>query len=634
MSGIVGIWNMDGRRVDPELLDRLAEEQRHRNADGEGLWRDDSIAFKFQNRWITRESLGEIQPLVRYGSVVMFDGRLDNREELFNALGEQDLAGGDSDAGFVAAAYRRYGEEFAAKLEGDFAIALYDLTQQKLILARDGIGVRPLYYAQIGHSVLFASECKSILAHPECSRAPNRDMVSAYCLACFGQEREGWTFYEGISTVLPGQILVFAPEGIRKRIYWELEAGEFLKLGNYDEYVEAFREAFTRAVMVRLRSAFPVVVSVSGGLDSSSILCSAETIRRRRRLPCPDVRGAHLRVEETVLGDEDEYVRSIEGMYEISVDRVSPSGSGLISGPALEGLRCIEAPYLRGFTDFGHPLACSARSVGARVVLSGFFGDQLLSNRSYLVDLVRRARFRTLWQHVGTLEEYELGSKFDLLEQALHETLRGALPLSFWRLLRRLRAQLRRDRSWFTSESWRRARQAEAIQEFAYAGSAHQRGLYAMARAMYYAAALEWTNKYDASHDIETCYPFYDRRLIALVMSIPGEIVSHHGVPKALLRRAMQGVLPTAIEERSSKGDVTYEFNEGVGQYLDDEWGGAELSVRHGFLDEKRTRDWLASVRSRVHEDGCENSWLIADVVGLELWLQSIQGRHFQPLGG
>jgi len=108
-----------------------------------------------------------------------------------------------------------------------------------------------------GNTVVVASECKPILAHPRMEPKPNADMLAAYLLACMGHEREGWTFFEGISSVLPGQLVVIRPEAITKRIYWDFGVPEPIRFKTFEQYAEAFRYYFDQAVAEGMRSGTP-----------------------------------------------------------------------------------------------------------------------------------------------------------------------------------------------------------------------------------------------------------------------------------------------------------------------------------------------------------------------------------------
>src|SRR5260221_484061 len=156
MSGIVGLWNLDGRPVDEAVLARMSATLAHRGPDGEGRRLCGPAGLACQHVWVTSEEVGEVQPLVgRTGAALVMDGRLDNREELLPAL---DLPRSSSDAACALSAYETWGERFAERLNGDFALAVYDERAQRLLLVRDAIGIRPVYYFRSGRMFAFASE--------------------------------------------------------------------------------------------------------------------------------------------------------------------------------------------------------------------------------------------------------------------------------------------------------------------------------------------------------------------------------------------------------------------------------------------------------------------------------------------
>lgn len=629
MSGILGLWNFDGEPIEPALLAELSAIQAHRGADGNGCWTDGPVAFVFQNLWVTPESVGEIQPLVRQGTVVLFDGRLDNRPELLDMLADSPVSKDSSDAALVSAAYERFGETLPEKLAGDFALALYDIPQEKLLLARDGIGVRPLYYAPLGKGVMIASECKPILAHPKMTPKPNADMLAAYFLACFGQERQGWTFFDGIFSVLPGQLVVIRRQSVVKRTYWDFGVPEPIRFKTLDEYAEVFRYYFEQAVARRLRSAYPVAISLSGGLDSSSIFCTAETIRREGT-GYPKIVGIHMS-GNTPLADESRFVDEIERRYAVQVHRLPYTGAAFVKGSVSRGLRNIEAPYLRGMMDFDYPVERAAKGARARVLLTGIWGDQMLSNQAYWIDLAKRGQWSTVIRHVREFARwYTTESPKWYFQCLLHELLRAPIPGSWMPLAREARRRIRGDRSWFTPEFWRRARRAEVLQRFMAPGrTVYQRSVYETVRPMYYFLAMDWIDKVASRMQLSSSYPFFDRDLIRFLMAIPGEVPCWGGVPKALLRSAMKNTLPPEIAERRWKADATQEFNESVNRDFErfaKFLQGDVMSVKLGFLDGHRLASALRGLRNRIPEQGCSYTWQLVDIFALELWLQCFFG--------
>jgi asparagine synthase (glutamine-hydrolysing) len=633
VSGIVGIYNLDGQPVEPALLGMMAEALAHRGPDGLGRWIDGPVGLACQNLWVTLQSVGEVQPLVRPESVVLFDGRLDNRADLLNELEEiPGISRDSSDTALASSAYRRFGEQFAEKLNGDFAAVVYDVPERRLLLARDGIGVRPLYFSKAGESFLIASEIKPILAHPGVTAAPNADMLAAYLLACFGQERQGWTFFEGISSVLPGQLVVVTPRTFTKRIYWDFGEPQPTRVKTFPEYAEAFRHYFDQAVGRRLRSAYPVAVSVSGGVDSSSIFCAGETLRRNQKVECPKFLGVSI---ETTGPQSDErcFLAEIERHYACAIHRVPWSGMRFVTDSVRKAFWQMEAPYLRSVPDSDAPFFDAVRRLGARTVLFGTWGDQMLAGRAYLIDLFRRLRWIQVWRALKECARWNVDELPAFFRKDFFGALvRSYIPPTVMHFLRNSRRQLTSDRFWYTRQFWKRARRVERIQTFARFGkTAHQKALYQLVRPMYYDQVLQWCNKIAASNNCEYAYPFLDRDLISFLMAIPGDMVCATGVPKALLRSGMRGTLPAAIAERRWKSGTSQELNEAMEErfpeftrYLD---GGA-MAFELGYVDERRVQEALEKLRPLIHSDGCAITWRLGDLFGSELWLQSFFGSE------
>src|SRR5579872_6576296 len=167
MSGIVGIWNIDGRPVDRCVLARMSATLAHRGPDGERIWVNGAMGVACQLFRVTPEAQREVQPLVSGdGLVLVWDGRLDNRDDLLRLLEPSAPVSAESpDPDLALTAYRRWGAAFAEYLNGDFAVAVLDGTHQQILLARDALGVRPLHYCHTGRAIVFASEIKALLAH-------------------------------------------------------------------------------------------------------------------------------------------------------------------------------------------------------------------------------------------------------------------------------------------------------------------------------------------------------------------------------------------------------------------------------------------------------------------------------------
>jgi len=624
MSGIVGIWNLDGKPVEREVLARMSGTMAHRGPDGEEMWIRGQVGFACQLLRVTPESEKETQPLVgSSGNVLVFDGRLDNRDELLASLKDSyQVSPSSPDPDLVLAAYGEFGDRFPERLVGDFALALFDPRRQHLIMARDVMGIKPLYYSRIRDTLIFASEIKAILAHPDVLPRPNDDTLADFFLANVRDPE--MTFFEGISSLPPAHMALLTPQAFTKRRYWDFDSARRICLGSFEEYAIAFRHLFEQAVRRRLRSAHPVAVSVSGGLDSSSILCVAETLTRREP-NVPLVRGVSYTSTEGSPSDERVFLVEIEKKYEGTIHRVPMGPMGLVDGSE-EAVRQLEVPWLDEQWDNLCTFHRAIQHLGARVVLTGHWADQILFPQGYLVDLFRSLAWRKISTHLNEFglwltdaDPRHFPRRFFLGVVKYH------LPRPLYSLIRRLR--VKRDRPWYSKALQRRAfrRAWKQVANGWTPSSAHARSLYEEVRSAHHLLCMDWNNKMVSMHGLEMAYPFLDRDLLSFLMAIPGEILTWNGVPKALLRHAMGDVLPEAIVHRRWKADFTHLVNETVErdfprllQYLDREG----QTINRGYVSREVLNKSLEHLQSRIEGPTCEVAWSLSDLLGLELWLR------------
>ncbi|HUS20085.1 MAG TPA: hypothetical protein VMZ25_10585, partial [Terriglobales bacterium] len=172
---MAGIWNLDGEPVSREILASMSARMAHRGPDGETFWIQGEAGFAYQMMKVQPESASERQPLEHpAGITLVYDGRLDNREELLQKLPHSaGVSSASPDPEIVMAMYREWGEGFAQHLVGDIALAIWDGSKRRMLLARDVMAGRTLYHCRFGNTFLFATEIKTLLAHPLVNTAPN-----------------------------------------------------------------------------------------------------------------------------------------------------------------------------------------------------------------------------------------------------------------------------------------------------------------------------------------------------------------------------------------------------------------------------------------------------------------------------
>ncbi len=634
MSGILGIWNLDGRPVDNSVLTGIAKTLDHRGPDGESSWIQGSVGLGCRLFRVTPESAAEIQPCVHpSGAVLVFDGRLDNRNELLESLGNDSAVSLSSpDPALVMEAYAVFGERFIERLAGDFALGLFDTKKRRLFVARDAIGIRPLYYYQARDLFIFASEIKAILAHPRVAAQPHDD-----CLAGFLLERkldsEGMTFFKGVVSLRPSHMAVLTPEKFETRRYWDFDPAREIRFNSFPEYAEAFRHHFEQAVRRRLRSAHPVAVSVSGGVDSSSIFSVAETLRRCET-GHPGLLGFSCTSADGTPSDEKSFLLEIEQTYGTAIERI-PACPGIFPG-CKDAVWCAEAPFMDGQWNTTALFYQTARSRGARVLLTGHWGDQILFTPAYLFDLFDRFAWGQVWAHLNEFDRWFTDMEPGCLRRSFAlDLVRRHVPETAKPWLRRLRDKLTRsdrNRPWYTDDMRKRAWQFAHHQMHVNGRfpSAYARSLYEGARSKYYGLCMEWNNKVAAGHGLEIAFPFLDRDLISFLMSIPGEMQAWKGVPKAILREALRGTLPEAIRLRRWKADFTHLVNEGMERdypQLLRCLQTDELAVKLGYIKGNALKKDLERMRVRISGTDCAVSWSLSALLGLELWLQVFFGK-------
>jgi asparagine synthase (glutamine-hydrolysing) len=633
MSGIVGIWNLDGKPVEREVLARMSATMAHRGLDGEEMWIKGPVGFACQLSRITPESEKETQPLVGSSGVgLVFDGRLDNREELLADLKQSHHVSSSSpDPDLVLAAYEAFGDRLPERLAGDFALGLFDPSRQRLLLARDAIGIRPLYYCRTRDTFLFASEIKALLAHPQVSSRPNDDLLAKFLLHEPGHPQE-MTFFEGVSSLIPAHLAILTPRGFVIRRYWDFDVSYRTRLGSFQEYAEAFRDHFEQAVRRRLRSAYPVAVSVSGGLDSSSIFCLAETLRRQSLDHDPPVLGISYISPDGSPSDEKAFLVEIERDYEVAIERVSMGPAGLLNR-SREAVWHVEAPFLDELWNTTYRFLSTVHRRGARVMLTGHWGDQMLFEQSYLIDLFHKLAWGEVRAHLKEFGRWFTDADSSYFKQRFFvDLVKYHVPKALIPSLRRLRARERRP--WFTQAFQKRARRGTSNHSaFSRASfpTVHARAIYEQARSSHHVMCMEWNNKVAAMHGLDTAFPFLDRDLLAFLMAIPGEMQTWKGVPRTLLRAAMQGNLPDAIARRTWKADFSHLVNEGAEQDLPRVVRGLEsdgMALKLGYVKGNVIRSELERLKDRMQGPTCEAAWSFSDLLGLELWLQVFFGEN------
>jgi asparagine synthase (glutamine-hydrolysing) len=387
MCGICGIVS-DGGVPDLELLRRMMGRLGHRGPDGNGWYRDRQAALG-HTRLAIIDTSGGAQPLSNEdGTVwVTYNGEIFNYVELTQELRHHGhIFRTASDTEVIVHAWEEWGEACFRRFNGQWALALWDRQAKRLVLSRDRLGVRPLFYVQRPGSLLFASEAKSIFADPSVERA--FDPVGLDQTFTYWSPVAPRTVFRGVEQLEPGHYAVLDSGGFRKAPYWRpaFPARGREPVQDLAENAGALRERIIEAARLRfLRSDVPVGAYLSGGLDSS---VTAAVVARYTSAP---LHTFSLRFSDSEF-DEGLYQKKMSAVLGTQHEDIMVTPSD-IAAVFPDVIRHAETPVLRAAPAPLFLLSKLVRENGYKVVVTGEGADEILAG----YDLFREARVRMFW---------------------------------------------------------------------------------------------------------------------------------------------------------------------------------------------------------------------------------------------
>ncbi len=617
MCGIAGIAGRRDEALVKIMTDRLA----HRGPDAEGCYADDCVTLGHRRLSIIDLCTGQ-QPMSSADGAlwIVFNGEIYNFKELrrdLEAKGHHFRT--QSDTEVILLAYAEYGEECVQRFQGMFAVALWDTRTKTLLLARDQIGVKPLYYALDGETVCFASEIKALLAVPGMSRDIDFEALDDYLTYLYTVPPA--TMYKRIRQLPPGWLATWRNGRWETRRYWRLRWREELR--TEEEWVEAVRAGLEDIIGKYMISDVPLGAFLSGGLDSSTIV---HHMCRQAGAPVNTFTVGFAR--EGSLYDESEEAR-------VAAERFGAAHHPLtVEADAAQLLPVI----LRHFDEpFGNPTAllvysiCEVVRKHVTVILSGDGGDECFGGypryagmrlaQSYrkVPALLRRGLIHPL---VSLLPESTRG--FHALRR-LREFSAGSLLnpvdayaswISYFGPDERAKLYtdaVRRDVAGRDSWSYIRALAAECESQ-----DPVSQAMYIDIHSFLPNNVLQYGDRMSMAHSLEARVPLADTKLVELLAAIPSSLKIRGGQGKHLLRRCMDGRLPGDVLRRKKVG-----FNPPMGVWLNtrlrplvEDYLSEDTVRRRGYFNpapvQQLIRDHRASRR--------DYTWHLWALLVLEEW--------------
>lgn len=544
MCGLVGYLDLRGEhRVERDVLVRMADLVVHRGPDASGYFTEADIGLGFRRlRIIDLE--GGRQPMFNEdGSIVLVcNGEIYNYRELTATLKQQGhVFRTNCDVEVLLHLYEEYGVDFLNRLNGQFAFAIYDRRERMLFLARDHVGINPLYFTVVEDVLIFASEIKAILEHPLVR--PEVDLTGLDQVFTFPGLVSPRTMFKNIESVKSGHYITVKDADVKIVEYWDLDYAREGEI-NYDQpesyYVDRLAELFTRSVQYRLQADVPVGFYLSGGLDSSLIAAMIH-----RLSPHSQRHSFSISFTDRSM-DEAKYQRMMARQVGSTHHDITFDWSE-ISTRLQEMVYHSECPVKETYNACSIALSEATRRNGVTVILTGEGADELFAGYvGYRFD----GQFRG-----GESSRYDYET---LIEEELREKVWGDRNLFYENDL----AQLSELKAALYSE-----RLAEMFDEFNCLNFdvinkdrirdrhfIHQRSYLDFKLRMSDHLISDHGDRMSMANSVEARYPFLDLDLIRFAQFIPPNLKLNRLTEKYILRKIAEGALPAEIVKREKFG--------------------------------------------------------------------------------
>ncbi|MEM7127275.1 MAG: asparagine synthase (glutamine-hydrolyzing) [Chloroflexota bacterium] len=576
MCGIAGYVELQRReQIDPQILHQMTKTIRHRGPDSVGYWVDDHVGLGFRRLSIIDLEGGD-QPIQNEdGSLILIcNGEIYNHRSLRQKL----IAKGHSfrthsDVEVLLHLYEEHGVGLFEHLNGQFAFVLYDRTQQQLLIARDHMGIAPLYYTKVGHQLIFGSEIKAILAHPAVPRGI--DFTSLDQILSFPGLASPRTMFENIESLPNGHYLLVKDGDYSTREYWDLcypEEAEAIYDRSDEEYIDELSQRLLRSVDYRLQADVPVGFYLSGGLDSS--LIGALIQKASPDLPR---RSFSIRFAEKSR-DESKYQEMVTAFVNTETHQV-PFDGNAVADRLIKMIYHAECPVKESYNTCFLALSEAVHAHDYKVILTGEGADEIFAGYvGYRFDaMAKRGRGPS--------------GQIDGEEAALNERLWGDHQLFYEKRHADFRATkqalysvaLNQDFAHFDCLNFPLVNKAKLTNR----DRLHRRSYLDYKLRMVDHLLIEHGDHMAMANSVEARYPFLDIELVDFVRQMPPHLKLNGLTEKYALRQVAEPLLPAPIVRREKYG-----------------WhsaSGAELL--------KRNLEWVNDLLStdRIQKDGYFN---------------------------
>ena len=525
--------------ADEPLLKAMSAAIAHRGPDDENYYTSPNVSLAYRRLAIIDREKGN-QPIFNEDGtkVIVYNGEVYNFRKLRERIEANHTFKTNSDTEVILHLYEEYGEEAIAQLNGMFAFAIYDSQADRLLLARDRFGIKPLYYLVEDGRLLFASEIKALLHYKRPD--PNEEQIYQYLVYRLHDHNEE-TFFSGIKRLLPGTLLTYEGGEVAIKRYWEPSFESAVDLSEA-ELSERFERLFVDSVRSQLVGEVPIGSCLSGGLDSSSIVAAISRLIGES-IPERAVIGERQKTFSAVfpgeVNDETAYIDRLTADIEVEQQLIAPQRGDL--WPELEKIVYHQDEPFVSTGLFAQWEVMKAASQKVTVLLDGQGADELLAGYTpyYFVYLRQLLKERRLFRFAK-----EFVMSLDIL-----------LFASFEQIKRRLGMAKAIDPETLLAGSF--AERSRTPPPMVPCKDDLNKRLWEDITVRSLPPLLRYEDKNSMAFSIESRVPFLDNDLVDFILALPPSLKIKNGWSKYIMRRAMRDYLPGKIRNRRWKVGFT-----------------------------------------------------------------------------
>lgn len=542
MCGISGIVQYNKTEASKNRLQSMMQHMKHRGPDSEGCYLEHNIGLGYVRLAISEQVATSYQLMIddtnRY--TILKNGEVYNRVELREELLQMGYVfHSETDAEVILNGYIAWGENVLDKINGMFALAIYDSNKHTLFLARDGFGVKPLYYSVTENELIFASEIPALLSVLPTKPSANENAIFDYLVFNRTDQTEQ-TFFDGIYKLQHGCCMtldcgqVYSKETLPIKKWYNLTARVEGKRFKKDK--DQFMRLLTHAVKTRLRGDVRWGVGLSGGLDSSAIASMVVNVLKET-----DVHSFSAVYGKDSRADESRYIECFKGIVP-NMHYVYPNAEMLYAN--LGNYVRTQAEPTPTASPFAHYCVMQEAQKYVKVTLDGQGADEALAGYEYIPGLY----YKTLFTHFKWITLVK-----ELVTYArLHKSIRHIKYMVYFMLPSRMRTKVRVTQRGYINPMFASRYQNSVIADQLYGSNTMQEMLI---RHFEYKIEhlLKWGDRSATAFSMESRQPFLDKDLVEYSLKIEDKAKVNNGYTKYILREVMQGIMPETVRTRIDK---------------------------------------------------------------------------------